>query len=230
MSKEADKLNNEILILKSIVKDQDQKIADLEAKLAQAQKTIEIQKMSNDALIDENLDYRYDITDTAYELAKGIAEDWELGYKDEIAELKQQLRQKEADIGFLEATTCSMQEDIDYWEKQFEEMERSKLAWENKYCKLEQQLAEKEKEIAEYKRVCTIAHVEDLQIENMLLKGKDQNKIKFAVEQLEQLKHDIWTDQQDDGWLDEQVDIYFLTETIENQIKKLTHQHEDKGE
>ena len=62
-------------------------------------------------------------------------------------------------------------------------------------------------------------------------KEKDnQDKISFAVEQLEQLKHDIWTDQQDDGWLDEQVDIYFLTEKIDNQIERLTHQHEDKGE
>ena len=90
------------------------------------------------------------------------------------------------------------------------------------------QLAEKDEEIKK---------LEFLQFEseeNKLIlatsKRIKQDKISFALEQLEQLKHDIWTDQQDDGWLDEQVDIYFLTETIDNQIKKLTHQHEDKGE
>ena len=70
-------------------------VADLEAKLAEAQKTIEIQRMSNDALIDENLDYRYDITDSAYEQAKYMAESWEEDYQQEIAELKQQLAEKE---------------------------------------------------------------------------------------------------------------------------------------
>ena len=42
-----------------------------------------------------------------------------------------------------------------------------------------------------------------------------------AIEELEQLKHDIWTNQHDDGWLDEKVDIYELTEMIDQQIKKL---------
>ena len=64
-----------------------------------------------------------------------------------------------------------------------------KFIKENK--QLKQQLAEKEKKLAEYKRVCTIAHVEDLQIENMLLKGKDQDKISFAVEQLNQFKSEL---------------------------------------
>ena len=73
-------------------------ISDLEAKLAKAQKTMEIQRMSNDALIDENLDYRYDITDNAYEQAKYMAESWEEDYQQEIAELKQQLAEKEKEI------------------------------------------------------------------------------------------------------------------------------------
>lgn len=67
------------------------KIKDLETKLAQAQKTIEIFKTLNEALMEENLDYSYDITDTAYEYAQGMAEDWEQGYKDEILELKSEL-------------------------------------------------------------------------------------------------------------------------------------------
>lgn len=56
---------------------------------------------------------------------------------------------------------------------------------------LQSQLAEKEKEIEEYKRICTISHLEDLKIENMLLKSKDQDKISFAVEQLEKVKENI---------------------------------------
>ena len=60
-------------------------------KLAEAQKTIEIQNKVNDALIDENLDYRYDITDTAYERAKEMAESWEEDYQQELHELKHKL-------------------------------------------------------------------------------------------------------------------------------------------
>lgn len=82
----------------------DKEISELEAKLAEAQKIIEIQKMSNDALIDENLDYRYDITDTAYEEAKYMAKSWEEDYQQEIKELKQQLGEKEEEIEKLKTT------------------------------------------------------------------------------------------------------------------------------
>ena len=101
---------------------------------------------------------------------------------------------------------------------------------------LEKQLEEKEKEIESLttdlqKALALIKEGREIvDLNDKALERTDQDKISFAVEQLEQLKHDIWTDQQDDGWLDEQVDIYFLTETIDNQIKRLTHQHEDKGE
>lgn len=60
-------------------------------RLAHAEKTIEIQKITNDALIDENLDYRYNITDTAFEQAKEMAKRWEEDYQQEIVELKSQL-------------------------------------------------------------------------------------------------------------------------------------------
>ena len=74
-----------------LLEHKDQQISDLETKLAEAQKTIEIQKMSNNALQEENLDYRYDITDTAYEQAKYMAESWEEDYQQENQQLKQQL-------------------------------------------------------------------------------------------------------------------------------------------
>lgn len=41
-----------------------------------------------------------------------------------------------------------------------------------------------------------------------------------AVEALEKLKQDIWVDQYDDGYLDKQVDIYYLTEQIDQLIKE----------
>lgn len=74
-----------------LLEHKDQQISDLETKLAEAQKTIEIQKMSNNALQEENLDYRYDITDTAYEQAKYMTESWEEDYQQENQQLKQQL-------------------------------------------------------------------------------------------------------------------------------------------
>ena len=84
-----------------LLEHKDQQISDLETKLAEAQKTIEIQKMSNNALQEENLDYRYDITDTAYEQAKYMAESWEEDYQQEITELKHQLAEKEKEIESL---------------------------------------------------------------------------------------------------------------------------------
>lgn len=54
---------------------------------------------------------------------------------------------------------------------------------------LKQQLAEKEREIEKYKELCTISKLEDLQVENMLLKGKNQDKISFCIEQLEKVKN-----------------------------------------
>ena len=55
---------------------------------------------------------------------------------------------------------------------------------------------------------------------------QSENKLKQspnskAIEVLEQLRRDIWTDQQDDGWLNEKVDLYYLSETIDNKIKEL---------
>ena len=52
-----------------------------------------------------------------------------------------------------------------------------------------EELAEKDNEIEKYKQLCTISKLEDLQIENMLLKGKAQDKISFAVELLEKVKN-----------------------------------------
>lgn len=77
---------------------QAKQIADIEAKLAEAQKTIEIQRMASNALMEENLEYRWDITESAYEYAKNIAKGWESQYQEEIDQLKQQLAEKDSEV------------------------------------------------------------------------------------------------------------------------------------
>lgn len=179
------------------------RIADLEAKLAQAQKTIEIQRMSNDALIDENLDYRYDITDNAYELAKEMSESWKEDYEQELVELKQQLAEKEKEYKSFKKIA---DENVNYFKNRILEETRS----------------------------------------------YNQDKISFAVEQLEKVKWDerekgkrcynidwkmkrcFYSDI--DYYLGKNIDkkVYNVVEPIFSFDKygkvKLTNQHEDKGE
>lgn len=82
-------LDKDILISLYLQKcfDTDVEKAQLQDQLSQAQKTIEIQRKLNEVLQEENLNYRYDITDTAFEQAKEMAENWEDGYKEEIRQL-----------------------------------------------------------------------------------------------------------------------------------------------
>ena len=57
-------------------------------------KELELLRKQNDLLQEENLDYRYDITDIACERATEMARDWERQYQEEIAELKEKLKNK----------------------------------------------------------------------------------------------------------------------------------------
>ena len=163
-------------------------------------------------------------------------------WKTEYEQLKQQLAEKGTDIAFLEATTCSMQDDIDYWENKVDQLEEKlaekeeelkefksigatprqlQRAYQERYkynerrLRLEEQLKKKDEKIKEYKRVCTISHLEDLQIENVLLKGKEQDKISFVVEQLEKVKEfceKVYGAEHAEDVIEEYVD---------NQIKKI---------
>lgn len=98
---------------------------------------------------------------------------------------------------------------------------------------LQSQLAEKEKEIEEYKRICTISHLEDLKIENMLLKSKDQDKISFAVEQLEKVKDIILNERKITSFnfdifnKGKDTALFWLNEQIDNQINELKGKVED---
>ena len=58
------------------------------------QKELGLLRKMTDLLQEENLDYRYDITDIACEKATEMARDWERQYQEEIAELKEKLKNK----------------------------------------------------------------------------------------------------------------------------------------
>lgn len=135
-------------------------------------------------------------------------EDWWALYirnkelREENQQLKQQLAEKE-EINKLV-------------NEQLEDMERSKLAWENKYFKLEKQLVDKDKEIEYFKRQArrfnneAQKYYEDAYCNDF----HNQDKISFAVEQLEKLKaelHIIHTN----GYLKA------IDEEIDNQINGL---------
>ena len=171
-----------------LLEHKDQQISDLETKLAEAQKTIEIQKMSNNALQEENLDYRYDITDTAYEQAKYMAESWEEDYQQEITELKHQLAEKEKEIESL------------------------------KHFKV------------------TIGTMETNQVDISSTTYIDQDKISFAVEQLEKVREFcekelkecdklLKTEFEDDFYIQSVMAresmCFDFRRTIDNQIKQL---------
>ena len=87
---------------------------------------------------------------------------------------------------------------------------------------------DKDERIAELEK----QHDIDNQVIELMEDNREKVKISFAVEQLEQVKYYILTTQQDADYLvdKEQVNIHFFKDVIDNQIKKLTHQHEDKGE
>lgn len=135
---------------------------------------------------------------------------------EKINQLKQQLTEKDKQLEKLKSENHALMSDNAY-------QEADMFEFNSRIEQLQKQLAEKEDALETHKRAIQ-------RMNRNCDTTMCRNKISFAVEQLERLKHDIWTDQQDDGWLDEKVDIYFLTETIDNQIKRLTHQHGDKGE
>lgn len=189
-----------------IHKDCFNKIADLEAKLAVAKKTIEVQRKTNDALMDENLDFRNDITDVAIEQAKRMAEDWEFGYKEEIKELKQQLAEKEKEIDELKQR---LKDTIKIYSDDF---------------------VEKDKELKElrFKARNIFPLVENLEDK------VNQDKISFCIEKLSELKkwcqeHSYYVEEccgdveseYYEEYVYQYINIAELCEEIDNQIEEL---------
>lgn len=94
---------------------------------------------------------------------------------------------------------------------------------EKEFTDLEAKIAEKEKEIAYLtKQVKKFNNEAQKYFEDAYCNDfHNQDKISFAVEQLEQLRHDIWTNQQDDGYTDMQVDLYDLNDVIDVRIMQI---------
>ena len=102
---------------------------------------------------------------------------------------------------------------------------------------LEAKLAEKEKELAEYADINNTLN-SGLQEKCILCEEEhNQDKISFAVEQLEKVKNGLM--RYAGAICNEDASIksysYVIRDEdfekhIDNQIKRLTHQHEDKGE
>ena len=188
------------------------KIADLEEKLAEAQKTIEIQRMSNDALIDENLDYRYDITDSAYEQAKYMAESWEEDYQQKISDLEAKLTDSEKQ---------HLLDEIE-WQNYcaFKHIEPQIKGCLDRERELNQQLAEKEKEIKDLKEQFDMFTLKNaFKYQNCMEKSKMEFAIDYAIEQLEKVLPSIKATielAENRHQMKDQVDII-----IGNQIKEL---------
>lgn len=168
-----------------LLNEKDEKISDLEAKLAGKEHTIT-------TLIEDHK----------------ASQEW---YKKQLAEKDKQLEKLKSENHALISDNAYQEADMFEFNSRIEQLQK--------------QLAEKEKQIKklnnEAQKYFEDAYCNDFQ---------NQDKISFAVEQLEQLRHDIWTNQQDDGYTDMQVDLYDLNDTIDVRIMQLTHQHEDKGE
>lgn len=148
-----------------------------------------------------------------------------------LAESEEQLREElEEKNGVRRAlSACNRQND------EFAEMIKKLV---NEKEELKQQLAEKDEKIEKLKSenhaLMSDNAYQEADIFELTQKFAihNQDKISFAVEQLEQVKYYILTTQQDADYLvdKEQVNIHFFKDVIDNQIKKLTHQNEGKGD
>lgn len=166
--------------IKEKFREKDQKITELEAKLAESE-------TDNKALI---CDYESRIT-KHQELMSWLEHDNE--------QLKHQLAESEKKY------EDRKQFCINEIDSQMDLI--NNLLKEN--TELQQKLNEKEKEISVLiSQLCL----------SQISQSIDQDKISFAVEQIEQLRHDIWTNQADDGYTDMQVDLYTLNDMIDVRI------------
>ena len=106
----------------------------------------------------------------------------------ENQELKQQLAEKDAEIEVLNVRTTAMQEDIDYWEKEFEEKEEQLHKAEEIINNPDTLIFQKQELIDNLYKI--IAEKDNL-LKDLTKNEKlfnSQDKISFCVEQLEKIK------------------------------------------
>lgn len=121
-------------------------------------------------------------------------------------------------IADLEAKLAEKEKSISFWKRLFDASQKALAESIDRVNEILLKLVEKEEEIEEYKRICTISHIEDLQIENMLLKGKDQEKTEFAINKLQWLKEKI-----DNAKIHriDMINTHELNEILDQQIAEL---------
>ena len=187
------------------------KISDLEAKLAESEKNVEFYKE------------RYSEATTSAYGADLMAKDYQWHLEKEIQELKQQLAESKEEIKVIDE------------DRQFKAEMWTRFA--DKCKELEKQLAEKEKELNDWKDgtiICKwtdaenkvkeleqqLAEKEELiMFSDRTVKGlvlaKEIDKISFAVEQLEKVKEYF------NGMFSISVQQEMFDDYIDNQIKQL---------
>ena len=125
-----------------------------------------------------------------------------------VADLEAKLAESEADkkalISDYESRITKHQELMSWLEHNNEE--------------LKQQLAEKDKELSEYVKIVDDLHKQLSDKCDFCDKTKDQDKISFAIEQLEKVKENAWQSATDISCL---LDYTELAKIIDNQIKEL---------
>lgn len=136
---------------------------------------------------------------------------------------KRMYEQKEYAEKILRMSTHEETKEICKLKQQLAETDKLMQEYLSKCLSLEQQLAEKEKEVTK--------QMEDFEKRCQEYYKGDEIKYDFAIETLEKLRHDIWTNQSDDGYTDMQVDLYDLNDMIDVAKMMLLDEIEElKGE
>ena len=144
----------------------------------------------------------------------------QLGYEAIVNLLNQQNKQ----IADLEAKLAESEKNVEFYKERYSDATTSAygadLIAKNIQSRLEEEIRELKQQLAEKdkKQKRTNKVVKQFQQRLKYFSEQDQDKIEFAIEQLEQLRHDIWTNQADDGYTDMQVDLYDLNDTIDVRI------------
>ena len=180
-----------------IIKDQSKKIADLETKLSECEKSKESYRLQNEQHHLQLLQFysRLGVEAFGADIHEKALETLMI-MKDQLAESENQCRE------------CK------HLNKKIELNIKNKLMAEN--CELQKQLAENEKEISEYIKIVDDLHKQLSDKCDFCDKTKDQDKILFAIEQLEIARKLI--DELLDNCGDKQYKVW---EVFDSQIKQL---------
>ena len=149
-------------------------------------------------------------------VSHGVAE--EIGMFVDYVATNKIIKDQSKKIAVLETKLAEKDEQLLYksWYKQYKNVMEANEGFYNECAKLREQLAKKEKEISEYIKIVDDLHKQLSDKCDFCDKTKDQDKISFAVEQLEKARKLI--DELLDNCGDKQYKVW---EVFDNQIKQL---------